>query len=59
MHKMSLFAVAAAVIILVGFAGYARVEAPVRAERIDPSKITMNAKDLPTEEFVDYSFVFE
>jgi hypothetical protein len=63
MHKIKLFAVAAA-LILVGSAGWvatsahARVEAPVTAEGIDPSQIMMNAKNLPVEHFLDYSFEF-
>ena len=63
MHKIRLFAVAAG-LILAGAAGWvattthARVEAPVGVEGINPSQITMNAENLPAEEFVDYSFVF-
>jgi hypothetical protein len=36
----------------------ARVEAPAISEGIDPSQMTINARDLPTEEFTDYTFVF-
>ena len=63
MRKISLFAVAA-VSILAGVGGWvasttqARVEGPTAVGGIDPSRITMNAHDLPTEEFVDYTFVF-
>jgi hypothetical protein len=63
MHKTKLLAIAAA-LILAGAAGWiattthARVEAPVAAQGIDPSEMTMNAKNLAVEEFVDYSFVF-
>ena len=63
MHKIRLFAIAAA-LILAGTAGWvattthARVEAPVSVEGISPSQITMKAENLPVEEFVDYSFVF-
>jgi hypothetical protein len=52
------------VLILAGVGGWvastthARFEAPVGGGGIDLSQITMNAPDLPTEEFVDYSFVF-
>ena len=63
MHKIKLFAIAAA-LILAGTAGWvattthARVEAPIAAEGINPSQLTMKAENLPVEEFVDYSFVF-
>jgi hypothetical protein len=63
MRKITLFAVAA-VLILAGLGGWvastthARVEGPVAAERIDPARIMMNAHDLPTEHFVDYTFEF-
>jgi hypothetical protein len=64
MHKITLFAVAAAALVVVGVAAWvgtatqARVIAPIGVRAIDPLQITMNAKGLPTEEFVDYSFVF-
>ena len=62
MRKICPFAVAAALILAgvtgwVGSATYARVQAPVGAV-VDPSLLMMNAKDLPTAEFVDYTFVF-
>ena len=63
MRKISVFVVAA-VLILAGAGGWvasithARVEAPLAAGGIDPSHIMMNARDLPTEHFVDYSLVF-
>jgi hypothetical protein len=53
----------AAVLILAGIgtwsvsAPYARVDTPVGAS-VDPSQMMMNAKELPTVEFVDYTFVF-
>ena len=62
MRKISLFAVAA-ILILAGVGAwavsttFARVDAPVGAV-VDPSQIMMNAKDLPTVEFVDHTFVF-
>ena len=62
MRKISLFAVAAA-LILAGVGAWAtsatqaRVE-PAAEAGVDPSRIMMNAKDLPAEEFVDYSVVF-
>ncbi len=63
MRRISLLATAT-VLILAGLGGWvastthARVEAAVAAGGIDPSQITMNARDLPTEEFADYTFVF-
>jgi hypothetical protein len=63
MRKISLFA-AATVLILAGLGGWvastthARVEAAVAVGGIYPSQITMNAHDMPTEEFADYTFVF-
>jgi hypothetical protein len=61
MHKIKLFAFAAAVV-LAGAAGWiattTHAQAPVRTEGIDASQIMMNAQNLPVEEFVDYSFVF-
>jgi hypothetical protein len=65
MHKIKLFAVAAA-ITLAGVGAWvaattqARVIAPIGVTAaIDPLQIMMNARDLPTEEFIDYSFVFD
>jgi hypothetical protein len=63
MRKISLYAVAT-FLILTGVGGWiasttqARVETPALAEGIDPSQMTINARDLPTEEFTDYTFVF-
>jgi hypothetical protein len=63
MRKIS-FYVIATFLILTGVGGWiasttqARVEAPALAETINPSQITMNARDLPTEQFTDYTFVF-
>jgi hypothetical protein len=63
MRKISLFAVAAA-LILAGLGGWvastthARVETVAPVEGIDPTRITMNAQGLSTEEFADYTFVF-
>jgi hypothetical protein len=62
--KIALFAIPAAVI-LAGIGAWvatttqARVVAPIGATAaIDPIQLMINAKELPTEEFVDYSFVF-
>ena len=63
MRKTSLFVIAT-FLILTGVGGWiasttqARVEAPALAETVDPVQIMMNARDLPTEEFEDYTFVF-
>jgi hypothetical protein len=63
MRKITMFAVAA-VLILAGLRGWvastthARFEAPLGGGGIDVSQITLNAHDLPTEEFADYTFVF-
>ena len=63
MRKIGLFAVAAA-FILAGIgawaasSSHARVDVAAEANGIDPSQITLHARDLPTEEFVDYSLVF-
>jgi hypothetical protein len=61
-----LFAAAAALIlagILAGIGAWAasttqaRFDIPVAAG-LDPSQMMMNGPDLPTEHYVDYSFVF-
>jgi hypothetical protein len=63
MRKISLIAVAA-VVILAGVGGWlastthARVQAPLAVGGIDPLQITINARDLPTEHIVDYSFIY-
>ena len=64
MRKINLFAVAAAVILAgVGTWTVLTTRAPVAVAaptpvQIDPLKMMMNAKDLPTERFVDYSVIF-
>ena len=62
MRKTALFAIAAASI-AVGVGAWASSSTQARVEHvagagIDPTRITLNAKDLPTEEFVDYSLVY-
>ena len=63
MRKISLYVIAT-FLILTGVGGWiasttqARVEAPTLAETINPSQITMTTRDLPTEQFTDYTFVF-
>ena len=36
----------------------AQVETSALVEVIDPSQMTINARNLPTQEFTDYTFVF-
>jgi hypothetical protein len=57
-------ATAAGLVLAVSFIGgwatstsQARV-ATLASDQINPTQITMNAKNLPTVEFVDYTFVF-
>ena len=63
MGKTSLYVIAT-LLILTGVGGWiasttqARVEAPALAETVDPLQIMMNARDLPTKELEDYTFVF-
>jgi len=63
MRKISLYVIAT-FLIMTGVSGWiasttkARVEAPALAETVYPLQIMMNARDLPTEEFEDYTFVF-
>lgn len=63
MRKIALFAVAAT-LALAGIGAWAastthaRVDVPA-GDRIDPAHLTMNAKELPAAEFVDYTFVFD
>jgi hypothetical protein len=64
MRKIHLFAVAAAVILAgVGAWAVLTIRAPVAVAaptpvQINPLKMMMNAKDLPTQRFADYSLVF-
>jgi hypothetical protein len=63
MRQIHLFAAAVAALILACVAGWAmsdtqaRVATPLTVQ-IDPFQVMMSAKQLPTEHFVDYSFVF-
>jgi hypothetical protein len=62
MRKISLFAVAAAVVatglgVWAASTTDARV-APSMGQGIEPFYLMMNAKELPTAEFADYTFVF-
>jgi hypothetical protein len=62
MRKTTLFAVAAAALIAAGFGVWAaaptNARVPTTSQGIEPLQLMMNAKGLPTEEIVDYSFVF-
>ncbi len=64
MRKIGLFVVATALIVpgvgaWVATTTKARVIAPIGARAaIDPLQTMMNARNLPTEDIVDYSFVF-
>jgi hypothetical protein len=61
MRKISLIAVAAAVI-ATGFGVWAgaptSARVPSTSQGIEPFQLMLNAKGLPTEELVDYTFVF-
>jgi hypothetical protein len=61
MRKMTLIGTVGAVVVLAGVVGWigttTHAKAPV-GQGINPSEITLNAKNLNVEEFVDYSFVF-
>jgi hypothetical protein len=62
MCKMSSIAAVAAVVIFAGAVGWVatttQAQAPLPSEGINPSQMTLNAKNLPVEHFDDYSFVF-
>jgi hypothetical protein len=62
MRKISLFAVAAA-LTTTGFGVWAASStnarvAPSIAQGIEPLQLMVNAKEMPTVEFADYTFVF-
>jgi hypothetical protein len=66
MRKVNLFAAAAATLILAGVGSWAnstsraretRAAAPIRVQ-VDTFQTMVNAKDLPIEEFEDFSLVF-
>jgi hypothetical protein len=63
MRKPTLFVVAVALIATVGFGVWAASPAkapvsPLTVQGIEPLQMMVNAKELPTVEFVDYTFVF-
>jgi hypothetical protein len=61
MRKTSLFVVAAAVIAM-GFGVWAtsptNADAPSMGQGIEPFQLMLNANNLPSTEFADYTFVF-
>ena len=63
MRKISSFAVAATALVATGFGVWAtsttqgRVP-PSSSHRIEPLQLMMNAKELPSVEFADHTFVF-
>ena len=62
MRQTHLFAAAAAALILACIAGWATSDTQARVAtpllQMDPIQMMISAKQLPTEHFVDYSFVF-
>jgi hypothetical protein len=62
MSNTRFFAVSAAALVVACLAGWGFSETPARAVpttvRIDPFALMTGAKQLPTEHFVDYTFVF-
>jgi hypothetical protein len=61
MHKIRLFAVAAAMTATafgVWAASSTNARAPSIVQGIEPLQMMVTAKDLPTVEFADYTFVF-
>jgi hypothetical protein len=62
MRQTHLFAAAAAALILACVAGWATSDTQARvvipSVQIEPLQAMVSAKQLPTEHFVDYSFVF-
>jgi predicted Co/Zn/Cd cation transporter (cation efflux family) len=59
-HQTGLFAASIAALIIACIAGWAvpETQARVAATRIDPIAMMTSAKQLPTEHFADYSFVY-
>ena len=61
MRKTTLFAVAAAALTATGFGVWAASPArvsPSIGQGIEPFKLMVNAKEMPSVELVDYTFVF-
>ena len=61
MRKTTLFAAVATTMIATGFGVWAASPArvsPSVGQEIEPFRLMVNAKELPTVDFVDYTFVF-
>ena len=60
MNQTKLFAASVAVLIVACVAGWVDAQARVATPnvQIDPFTLMTSAKQLPTEHFADYSFVF-
>jgi len=63
MRKTTLFAAVASALIATGFGVWAASPAnapasPSMVQGIDPLQMMVNAKEMPTVEFADYTFVF-
>ena len=61
MGQKQLFAASVAALVIACVAGWADAQARVAAPttvQIDPFSLMTSAKQLPTEHFADYSFVF-
>ena len=62
MRTTSLFAAAAAALILYGVGGWVVASTPhasAASEQIDIMQLTMNAEDMPAQRFQDMTFVFD
>ena len=64
MRKTTLFAAAAAALILIGVGGWVAstpraTAAAAPTEQIDIMQLTVNAKDMPTQQIHDLTFVFD
>ena len=63
MRKTTLFAAVASALIATGFGVWAASPAnapasPSMVQGIDPLQMMVNAKEMPTVEYADYTFVF-
>ena len=60
-HQTGLFAASIAALVIACIAGWAvpETQARVAGSTIDPFQLMTSAKQLPTEHFADYSFVFK
>ena len=58
MTPTKLFAASAAALIVACIAGATQARAPSMTVQIDPFEVMVSAKQMPTEHFADYTFVF-